>query len=132
MSNFLFSCSVEFPFISPRPPSVFFFFSMFSPGVKSISLGGRLQYIWKIEHYWTYIVIAVNAFTTGKPFWVANLLEVTIGRDFGALKGLIIWGWKIEHFWTNVVISRSYLFFLRGTVVKEAYLVQFNRGVDFH
>ena len=128
MSNFLFSCSVEFPFISPRPLSVFFF-HVFTWSQK-YWFRWKIA-IWKIEHYWTYIVIAVNAFTTGKPFSVANLLEVTIGRDFGALKGLI-WGWKIEHFWTYVVISRSYLFFLRGTVVKEAYLVQFNRGVDFH
>lgn len=30
-----------------------------------------------------------NAFTiTGNPFWGSNLLEVNIGRDFGALEGV--------------------------------------------
>ena len=30
----------------------------------------------------------LNAFTTGKPFLLTTLLDVSIGRDFGALKGL--------------------------------------------
>ena len=30
----------------------------------------------------------INAFTTGNPFGRTKLLEVSTGRDFGALKGL--------------------------------------------
>ena len=30
----------------------------------------------------------LNAFTTGNPFWGQKLLEISIGRDLGALKGL--------------------------------------------
>ena len=30
----------------------------------------------------------VELFTTGNPFWGTNLLEVSIGRDLGALEGL--------------------------------------------
>ena len=30
----------------------------------------------------------INAFTTGNPFFFTNLLEVSTGRDFGALKGV--------------------------------------------
>ena len=32
----------------------------------------------------------VNALTTGNPFLGTNVLEVSVGRDFGALKGLRI------------------------------------------
>ena len=31
--------------------------------------------------------IMFNAFTTGNPFFLTNLVEVSIGRYFGALKG---------------------------------------------
>ena len=32
--------------------------------------------------------IVLNAFTTGKPFFSTSLLDVSMGRDLGALKGL--------------------------------------------
>ena len=37
------------------------------------------------------VLTRVNAFTTGNPFFTI-LLEVSIGRDFGALKGLRVRG----------------------------------------
>ena len=33
----------------------------------------------------------LNAFTTGHPFWGTNLLEVSLGRGFGALKGVALY-----------------------------------------
>ena len=35
---------------------------------------------------------AVNAFTTGNPFWGGNLLEHSIGRDFGCTQKLFFSG----------------------------------------
>ena len=31
----------------------------------------------------------LNVFTTGNPFFFTNLLEVSIGRDLGALKEIV-------------------------------------------
>ena len=36
----------------------------------------------------TAVIALVNASTTGSPLFGGKLLEVSIGKDFGALKGL--------------------------------------------
>ena len=40
--------------------------------------------MWMVEQW----VPRFNAFTTGNPIFGTNPLEFSIGRDFGALKGL--------------------------------------------
>ena len=55
----------------------------------------------------------LNAFfTTGNPFFLQNLLEVSIGRDLGALEGLL----------TQKKSSETQAFFLFATVVVRVYV----------